>query len=96
MYKELIDRIYKFLDDHAIINPYWDGVDRDFHYTSDDAQYLFTCAQALTHNQMPPSCCSRWESGGYEPFNSESARAEHDAIIAEIKKIIDARKGGHI
>lgn len=88
--KNLIDRIYKFIEKYADISPNWDGESEDGKFTSPDAYEMIRCADELKSGIKPLRCWSEWSSGGYKPYSSKEGREEHDYLLKEIYKIINS------
>ena len=88
-YKELSERIIKFVDKYAGLNPNYEEDDKNSpRYTSPDTYELLTAADLLSQGIKPKKCFSDWGSGGYKPYLSKEGREEHDAIIKDIYRII--------
>lgn len=89
---ELVERIYKFLDQYAGIRPDWDAEfdEEDEKYTSPDASMMKYCADMIKDGLVPSHCHSDWGSGGYAPYGSKEGIIEHNYLVSEIYKIIRA------
>lgn len=88
--KKLAERIYRFIKQYAGIRPDWDGESEDDKFTSPDASQMKYCADMLSKELKPEQCWSEWGSGGYKPYSSKEGRQEHDELVKEIYKIINA------
>lgn len=84
--KEVGDLISEFISKHATLRADFDASsdDEEDIFASPDASNLSFAAKSLLENGGLPEhyrCTSSWESGGYKPYDSISAREEHDAIV---------------
>lgn len=88
----LAQRIYRFLEAYAAIRGDYDPEydDEEDKYASPDASMLKGAADLLMAGQMPKRCWSEWGSGGYRPYASAEGRLEHDALVAELSKLMGA------
>jgi hypothetical protein len=81
--KLLAKRIQKFLDKFGRKTP-------DGDWNSPDAYELERCITELidTPGGITIFPFSEWGSGGYWPYISKEGKREHEAILAEIKKLM--------
>jgi len=84
--KELAERIYKFIEQYAIVSPDYDGTNKK--YTNYDVLSMLACADSLMEGKKPKECFSSWScSGAYQPRFSKEGKKEHNEIVNEIIKI---------
>lgn len=92
--KALAERVYAFIEEYACISPNWSEDDEsgEDKYTSPDAYELIAAANEMDRARLPSKYpFSDWGSGGYAPYISKEGRAEHDAILKEIKELINKK-----
>lgn len=89
--KELVERIYKFIEAYAGVRLDWNVEydDEDEKFTSSDVSQMKYCADMISKGLKSQQCWSEWSGGGYKLYSSKGGREKHDCLVKEIYKIIN-------
>ncbi len=91
-YKDLSNRIIKFLEEYALLTPEYKATRSGNKYTSPDAKQMEVCAEDLANGIRPTRCWSEYRGGGYAPRNSADGMKEHDELMKLIYDEINGKK----